>query len=827
MDKFWSRDKQIGKYMYLVGKYKNKRNVNQLSKTVDRIKKHYKSLRSACRNTDMHWSQFHRATTLSQKRMAQRKYIRKLETSDITSIGNFFQSDEASFPLPDKKYSGKRFMKRTLSRACKMYNLLPSTTRKISESTLRKYKPKYVKLQGKLPFRQSCCEVCQNFEFVVNNASRFLNGIPKSIDNCVDSSMCEYNTYFPKLDCVIRECSSCGTDTLKLKLERLNVDYLNDTRKRFLVKQWYNKKERIAGSDKYRTYIHWKHERLSYRDLLDKYINLLVKMSSHSFFAAWNFHQYLVCKNNLEKGQIVMVHDFAQNYLCIHQHEVQAMHWCHEQVTIHPSCVSYRCPIEGCNQLVLHEIVHISDDLKHDAHLVNKFHTATIETLKRRGVDIRKIIEFTDQAPNQYKNKSAFRYLTSEDVPKERNFFGVRHGKGPCDACAGRVKNRLATLVKTETCIINTPKTCFDAAKEHLETHWPGKDECMHYMLTFHFTDKIRKRPNTTKWKGVKDTRDHMHSIMNTGSNLRVNVRDVVCLCPGCLHGDSECKNLNYADKWRGFNMKEYVDIEPDLRHWKSVQIRKTVGSRDDYSWDGVLTIIGEKNSFDELAEHVRKNPLPFFDFHINDILTEQDRDYLDLVALHYKPADAPEGYVPCEVGSDGNCFPRALSFICFRNQDSHTEMRVRLIYESILNAKHYISNRYMSRGCNIVYRTGGPVKQLAMYADSYNPAEQFDVVRIYKKEVMDLTRTGSYCGLWQVCQAANILRRPVLSIYPAGLHEGMRLDFNRQFMCIDNKYNDRTPVKIMWTPMQVSKNSYPVHFVPLLKAVSDVKYVK
>ena len=91
----------------------------------------------------------------------------------------------------------------------------------------------------------------------------------------------------------------------------------------------------------------------------------------------------------------------------------------------------------------------------------------------------------------------------------------------------------------------------------------------------------------------------------------------------------------------------------------------------------------------------------------------------------------------------------------------------------------------------------------------------------------MDLTQTGSYCGLWQVCQAANILRRPVVSIYPAGLHEGMRLDFNRQFMCIDNKYNDRTPVKIMWTLMQVSKNSYPVHFVPLLKAVSDVKYVK
>ena len=120
-----------------------------------------------------------------------------------------------------------------------------------------------------------------------------------------------------------------------------------------------------------------------------------------------------------------MVHDYAQNYLCIHQHEVQALHWSHAQVTIHPSCISYRCPISGCNQIVLHKIVHFSDDLKHDAHLVKRFQQANISVLKERVVQIRKIIEFTDQAPSQYKNKSAFRYLSQEDIPCQRNFFGV------------------------------------------------------------------------------------------------------------------------------------------------------------------------------------------------------------------------------------------------------------------------------------------------------------------------------------------------------------------------------------------------------------------
>ena len=107
------------------------------------------------------------------------------------------------------------------------------------------------------------------------------------------------------------------------------------------------------------------------------------------------------------------------------------------------------------------------------------------------------------------------------------------------------------------------------------------------------------------------------------------------------------------------------------------------------------------------------------------------------------------------------------------------------------------------------------------MYASAYNPNENFDVVQIYKKEVLDMCQNGAYCGLWQMAQAANILHRPVTSVYPTELHEGMRLDFNRSFYCIDNKYNDRDPVLIMWTPMQVSANSYPVHFVPLLKAVS------
>ena len=266
--------------------------------------------------------------------------------------------------------------------------MLASTRRKIAESTFRKYKPNFVKLQGKIPLRQSCYEVCQNFDFIMTHACKYLNGVPSTLDECVDSTLCEYSGYFPNIKCVLRECEKCGVEKITNNLKQVNQAKLQDKRKQFIVKKWISKKEKIPGSDKYRNYMHWNYDCLSYSDLLNRYINSLRELAGHTFFAAWNFQQYLVCKNNLEEGQIVTVHDYAQNYLCIFQHEVQAMHWCHEQVTIHPTCISYWCPVNDCNQLVLHEIVHISDDLKHEAHLVKKFQLANYQILSKCGVQI-------------------------------------------------------------------------------------------------------------------------------------------------------------------------------------------------------------------------------------------------------------------------------------------------------------------------------------------------------------------------------------------------------------------------------------------------------
>ena len=175
--------------------------------------------------------------------------------------------------------------------------------------------------------------------------------------------------------------------------------------------------------------------------------------------ASWNYWQYKLAKRNIIQGDIIMVHDFAQNYLCTHQNEVQGLHWHYKQVTVMPTVAHYLCL--QCHGNVTNEIVHISEVLKHDANLVKAFTNRSEQILQNSGIAIHKIIEFTDQAPSQYKNKTAFHYLTDPIFLVLKNFFGVRHGKSSCDACTGRVKQGVTRLVKAGTEVVNSAKTFY------------------------------------------------------------------------------------------------------------------------------------------------------------------------------------------------------------------------------------------------------------------------------------------------------------------------------------------------------------------------------
>ena len=263
-----------------------------------------------------------------------------------------------------------------------------------------------------------------------------------------------------------------------------------DKSRRFLIKQWVTKPVKKEGITQF--FLTLKLECCNYEELVDLLMTHLKTMAEHTFMASWNYVQYKQAKKNILVVDVIMDHDFSQNYLCKHQKEVQGLHWRHKQVTVMPTVVHYRC--EKCHQLTTHEIFHVPVDLKHDAHLVRAFTARTLSNLRQNKVQICKIIEFTDQAPSQYKNKTAFNHLSTYNISMQKNYFGVRHGKSSCDACTGRVKQGVRRLVQSKQEVVNNAKTFYEACIKHLQQPLlQCKDKCQHYILTYEYHNKLAK----------------------------------------------------------------------------------------------------------------------------------------------------------------------------------------------------------------------------------------------------------------------------------------------------------------------------------------------
>ena len=120
-------------------------------------------------------------------------------------------------------------------------------------------------------------------------------------------------------------------------------------------------------------------------------------------------------------------------------------------------------------------------------------------------------------------------------------------------------------------------------------------------------------------------------------------------------------------------------------------------------------------------------------------MLIQAETDLLDMVAIHHMPNDMPPGLAPLQVEGDGNCFPHTISYLLFKTENCHTEIHVRIIYKAVLNMVMYLDDNYVSNGAHNFYDKGTLPKQYAQYTDNYNPHSTFNVLRLYKQEVLDI----------------------------------------------------------------------------------------
>ena len=376
--------------------------------------------------------------------------------------------------------------------------------------------------------------------------------IPHDYDGCDEIHESITSDQLPSKKCVLRKCNACGIDNYRKALKHLNKNILKKNATAFwsqwgigkvfngrkTVKRWMLQKE--SGSCLI---------------LLNKYLEQLNKISSHQFMKIWQLKQFNISLQNLCKGQVLLVHDFSQNLLLYAQDEVTAAHWDHEQVTLHPTVVYYVGP---CRKMIKEEVIHMTNNRKHIEKTVAVFQKKTIEFLKSKKVPILEILEWTDNAPCQYKSRNCFQRISLMKYPITRNFFGEKHGKGPSDRAGACFKTYVSKIVKSKKATFPTIEDlasyCTDNYERQVE--WPGNCEGEKSPKTdkIHNLRKIIYSPNIDS-KGIDklvtvDGTRKIHSVRNTGTKGVLEKRMFTCCCEKCMFGVGECAFPDYSDEW-------------------------------------------------------------------------------------------------------------------------------------------------------------------------------------------------------------------------------------------------------------------------------------
>jgi hypothetical protein len=260
-----------------------------------------------------------------------------------------------------------------------------------------------------------------------------------------------------------------------------------------------------------------------------------------------------VLLGRLPIGVLLEILDFSQNFTIRCADEVQAAYWDVVSVTMHGIVTYYRCPKEGCDAVVKHDFIQLSNTKEHD-HFIPRLAVQLVNNeLKRMGVSVTKIVQFCDNCLAHYKSQRPFVEITRSALAIIRMFFGEHHGKSACDALFSNIKRSLERFIHKKNSkynpnpfLIRNAEDMFQACKTHLEKPVTEDD---HHGITFHYVTKKDIRRSRDPTAATVDTTKQFHSVANTGEALKLKSRKVGCVCLGCLEQE-DCKNSQIVDDW-------------------------------------------------------------------------------------------------------------------------------------------------------------------------------------------------------------------------------------------------------------------------------------
>ena len=232
----------------------------------------------------------------------------------------------------------------------------------------------------------------------------------------------------------------------------------------------------------------------TFEELIDEYVCDVLNMRQHLLHLEWQCLPFGELVEDLQKGEVVFVIDFAKSYNHQETDEPWSAHWDHMQSTMHPVVVCYKC---HCRKAIMDKIIHFTSDLKHGAYAVEEFEKKTIEHLETKNIMIKCIYEFSDNCPSQYRSQIPFRILSKSNIPIMRNYFCEKHGKSAADGLMRRTSQFLYTAVVTKNADLPDAEGLYDFCKCNWKEN-PQPGPCKHYERNFFLTTEIRRPKDTT-----------------------------------------------------------------------------------------------------------------------------------------------------------------------------------------------------------------------------------------------------------------------------------------------------------------------------------------
>lgn len=456
---------------------------------------------------------------------------------------------------------------------------------KVSLSTFKRNRPKEVLTMDKEKFRTCLCEYCLNVEFKVDVLNRVCgNNNLKQLKledkyDCVQKTLCDT----VQKSCYERTCNDCGVTKIREHFKPM-IQQIGESNIKW--KRWEIGTLNTASKEVRRQILKEKHGKLA--DLVTEFVVELQSLSKHIFVANWQREQFQKIRKKVPTDWVVSVADFAENYRCLNQDEIQSAYFNYQQATVFPLIAYYNCP--QCDGGIVQDSgVFISPDMIHDADAVKEF-TKQMDSHIREEVDFTHEVQFSDGCSAQFKSKKPFQNLSEVKTHTfERSFFGSRHGKSACDALGGLVKNQAERFVRSRQGSIQNAKDLYDFCKASDLNIQQQQGQCIHKRRTFFYIEHINRSYDQNDLKTVKGTQS-IQSVRGIREGV-VQVRNLSCFCPPCIGADEsgECENSQYVDKWVVHSLKgTQVDKKRGnrKRKEKTVTIEKekknaTVGKED------------------------------------------------------------------------------------------------------------------------------------------------------------------------------------------------------------------------------------------------------